>query len=199
MISNEILINSDAIYQYGSRVYGTNQINSDWDYVCISKTECLGEMDQGKVNITYMSSEHFQNLLNEHNIMTLECFFLDPKFILKKQQNNWDFKLNLSKLRHSISEKASNSFVKAKKKFISPYTWASEERERGKKSLFHAFRILDFGIQIATESKISNYGSMNHIFEDIISNPSENWDDYQKIWKPEFNKLNTEFKKVAPK
>jgi hypothetical protein len=131
--------------------------------------------------------------------MALECYLLPEQHILKPASVKWAFELDLVKLRHSLSGKASQSFVKAKKKFISPYEWADQERERGKKSLFHSFRILNFGLQIAQHGRIVNYAAANHIFEEIFSEPSNDWEVYQERWKPEFNMLNTEFRKVAPK
>lgn len=191
--------NAYACYQYGSRVYGTEQPHSDWDYILISDQENVGEMIQGIVNVTCMTPSHFQKMLDQHHVSALECLFLAEKFVVKAPELPWDFNLDLVKLRHSFSEKSSQSFVKAKKKFISPYDWAKEERERGKKSLFHSFRILTFGIQIAANKKITDYSAANHIFEEIMTNPANDWEDYRQRWKPEFNKLATEFKKLAPK
>lgn len=199
MLSEYNLSNAVACYTYGSRVYGTFQKNSDWDYILIDEQSRDSEMDMGVINVTYMTPSHFQDLLDRHNITALECYFLPKDLVIKASPVPWQFKLSLVKLRHSLSEKASQSFVKAKKKFVAPYEWADKERERGKKSLFHSFRILNFGIQIASHGRITDYTAANHIFEEIMTNSSNDWEDYQKRWKPEFNELATEFKKIAPK
>lgn len=196
------MINKDyqTFYIYGSRVYGTAHENSDVDIVAIDNNARNGEVNKGSdCSVTMMTPDHFQNLLHEHNVLALECYFVSNEFIKSEIYRHWDFELDLSKLRHSIAEKSSQSFVKAKKKFISPYEWADDERERGKKSLFHSLRILTFGIQIATDGKITDYSGANHIFEEVMTNPSKDWEDYQQRWKPEFNRLNTEFRKLAPK
>ena len=188
-----------ALYLLGSRVYKTNHSFSDWDYIGIKDGANLGEMDMGLINLKVMSPEHFQGLLFEHSVSALEALFLPEDLVIQPPVKKWKFKLSLSKLRHSFSQKSNNSFVKAKKKFESPYDWARKERERGKKSLFHSLRILKFGIQIAKHGTIINYSEANDIFEEISYNSSTSCDDYKKRWKPEFNSLATEFRKLAPK
>lgn len=198
-----INLNSDdcvAMYLYGSRVYGTEQSDSDYDYVFISKSAIDTEMKQGYgSDYKIISPSKFQELIDEHNITALECLFLSNDNILKSPSNPWIFELNLKNLRHSISTKTSHSWVKAKKKMESPYEWAEEEFHRGKKSLFHSFRILLYGIQIAEHGKIVDYSSANHIFEDIMTDPSKDWNHYYLKWKKVHNGLSTQFKVLAPK
>ncbi len=202
LLSSRLLSSKDwyALYPYGSRVYGTAQADSDWDFIAIHPDAGKGEMeDDGLINLKVMSPEHFQSLLNQHNISTLECFFLPPEDILVKPTEKWKWTLNPSKLRGSISKKASNSWVKAKKKLIEPYEWAEGENKRGRKSLFHSFRILMYGIQIAKDGGIHNYEEANWIFEDIMTDPSDDWENYYNKWKSKHNELSTEFRKLAPK
>lgn len=188
-----------AIYPYGSRVYGTDRPNSDWDYVQVEADATNEEMTHGNLNIKKISPAHFQEMLSNHHITALECYFLPEDKVKKLPETSWGFKLDLFKLRSSISEKASHSWVKAKKKLESPYDWAIDERERGKKSLFHSFRILNFGIQIARDGKISDYSGANNFYHEIISMDSVYWEDYQTAFKQRHNELSTEFKKLAPK
>lgn len=188
-----------ALYPYGSRIYGTAQEGSDWDYIAIDKNAKTGEMIRGNCNIKLMTPEHFQGMLNEHHVVALECLFLPEHLIEIKPQKQWKFELSLPALRHSFMEKVSKDWVKAKKKFISPYDNATDELYRGKKSLFHSFRILSYGIQIAKHKKIVRYDEMNEIYEAIMTNPSNDWLDYEKEWKEKYNFYSSEFRKVAPK
>lgn len=209
MLSQTELMKYDIVYPYGSRVYGTFNNNSDYDYICIGNQP--EEWQNGLINVHVYTFEHFQQMINEHHISALECLFLSEKLIIKQSNNKFDFKLNLQDLRHSISKKASHSFVKAKKKFESPYIFTEnslieerdraiiEERERGKKSLFHSMRILQFGIQIAAHGKIIDYGSANDIYNEIFKEDSVDWNDYFERWKKEYNKLSTDFRLVAKK
>lgn len=187
-----------ALYPYGSRVYGTAQETSDWDYIGIDHDVKIGEMTRGNYNIKLMTPEHFQHLLDEHHIVALECYFLPTHMIEINPPFTWNFKLSKSKLRHSFMEKVSKDWVKAKKKFTSPYD-VENELYRGKKALFHSFRILSYGIQIAKFGKIIHYDEMNSYYDEIMTNPSTNWEDYEKEWKEYYNRLCSEFRKVAPK
>lgn len=190
----------EACYMYGSRVYGTFQHDSDWDYLGIKESANSGKVYfQANINFREMSREHFQSLVDRHNIFALECLFAPERFVISKPQIPWNFELDLKKLRTSVSGKANHSWVKAKKKMVSPYEWADNEFIRGKKSLFHSFRILHFGIQIAQHGCIIDYCEANDIFEDIITNPSKDWDDYYKQWKKYHNQLFSEFRRLAPK
>lgn len=134
-------------------------------------------------------------MLNDHHITALECYFL-PQIHTYHCDQTFDFKLNLQQLRKSISEKASHSWVKAKKKFE-----IEDDRKIyiGKKSLFHSMRIIDFGIQIARYGKIEYYNSGVDLWLRIKDIQSEKWKDYEAEFKPLFNEMMSEFRKWAPK
>src|SRR5690606_20681238 len=102
------------------------------------------------------------------------------------------FKLDKSKLRRSISGTSSNSFVKCKKKL------RQGDYYIGKKSLFHSLRILGFGIQIALTGKIVNYSAYNHYLDMIMDKNTNDWSEYQKVFKPIFNHKKSEFRRLAP-
>ena len=187
------------LYVYGSQVYGTVNSQSDFDFICIiqdssflENKEYIAKLEKfGDFN--FFTANEFDNLVKQHEITALECLFLDSQFILKEKQS-FSFDLNLPQLRHAISSKSSNSWVKSKKKFIveedfNPYI--------GKKSAFHSLRILNFGTQIAKHHKIIDYSSANHYFDEIMKLNS--WDDINHQFKSVYNSLSTEFKLVAPK
>jgi hypothetical protein len=188
-----------AAYRYGSRVYGTATIESDWDYIVVKEGAGDGEMSVGNIDYKCMSPAKFQELLDEHNISALECLFIPDEHIIVAPPVPWKFKLDKKKLRASISAKSNHSWVKAKKKFASPYDWAEGERHRGKKSLYHSMRIISFGIQIAAYGKITKYDILHDPFMDIMTDPSVEWDNYQKKWKPMYNNIMTKFRALAPK
>lgn len=68
----------------------------------------------------------------------------------------------------------------------------------GIKSIFHAFRILDYGIQIAKHRKIINFSSCNSIWFEI-NNRKWEWLELDQTFRNRFRSLQTEFRKVAPK
>jgi len=186
---------SVLLFPYGSRVYGTATDTSDHDYMAVildkrNSVQTGEEYRHGDTNIHIYTRNDWQYQLNQHKIHTLEAYYL-PDGICRGQFN---FKLDVKQLRHALSEKASHSFVKAKKKI---------EKEKdyyiGWKSLFHSLRILTFGTQIAQMGKIENYGAANHHWLDILNNPHYEWDYFEDKYKPIYNELATGFRKAAPK
>jgi len=110
-----------------------------------------------------------------------------------------DFELNLQTLRKSISSITSNSWVKAKKKIELP----NEDSKIGLKSLYHVFRTLDFGIQIAKYGKIEDYnfiGGLNPVRDNDIDNIlNPKWDYWNEKLKKKYNAKMSEFRILAPK
>lgn len=183
-----------ALYPYGSHVYGTAVEGSDEDYITVLKY--MPERHQIITRDNKAFVIHDQTSLQRgiwaHEPYALETYFLSPDRHLKHIP--WDFKLNLHALREAFSQKASHSMVKAKKKFE-----VEGDLKRGKKSLFHSLRILNFGIQVATKGKIVDFSAANDFWWEIYTNPSEKWEDYQKTYRPVYNGLCTQFREVAPK
>jgi hypothetical protein len=94
------------------------------------------------------------------------------------------------------SKKSSNSYVKAKKKI----TVEKDCQYIGLKSLFHSIRIIDFSIQLASTGRIFDFGRSNGILHELLTNHMESdWQTIEKIYKPLYNKLHSQFKVVCPK
>jgi predicted nucleotidyltransferase len=211
--------NALNIYHYGSYVYGTNDEESDLDIIMVHDCDGLREKElqfnTDNLSCTVYSRHRFVDLVRGHDISSLECIWIPNELKIKETikfvngaeyrctgirgipklpENHYVFHMCLTSLRKEISSKSSNSFVKAKKKFE-----VEKQYRLGKKSLFHALRIVMFGTQIASEGKITNYQCANEFWERIKSNPSQKWSDYKKIYKPIYNGLMTEFRRLAPK
>lgn len=195
-MNKELINNPDilALFDYGSVVYGTLGEHSDHDLIAVIKDSAKHiELSKEKLDVTVYRESDFKELVLKHEISALECLFLDSKHIYK---NELDIEFNLDKviLRSSVSGKSSNSWVKAKKKFIveedyNPYI--------GKKSAWHAIRMLDFATQIANEGKISNYSSMNPLLKEILN--CETWNEIDQNFRLTYNTKASEFRLVAPK
>lgn len=187
------------VYPYGSHVYGTNNKNSDYDFIVVCKDNILDRdsLDSSwrKLNATIYSHNSFMQKINLHKISALECVSL-PENTLLKFSKNINFTIDKKVLRESISEKASHSWVKSKKKFE---VILDKDIYIAKKSLFHSLRIINFGIQIANYGKIKEYSCCNDLWQDIYSDPNENWEPYKEKYQNYFNSQMTEFRKVAPK
>ena len=184
------------LYPYGSRIYGCAGQQSDYDMIAVYDTPADKTDFEGQnISITAYSQAKFNAVLAEHEISAIECVSLPDDAVLLAKANP-KFVLSLPTLRSSISEKASHSYVKAKKKLtvakdLDPY--------RGKKSLFHAFRIIKFGCQIAKYGKVVDFTAANNYWQDIVLNKCDDWQFYHAKYKPEFNSLMTEFRLLAPK
>jgi len=184
------------LYPYGSRVYGTDNEKSDYDFIAVyNRVEDKNEFKGELIHVTAYSVAEFLKQIKQHEISVLECWSLPDNQV---PINNIDFKfeLNLPALRRSISAQASHCFVKAKKKL-------TIEKDLdiyvGKKSLFHSFRTILFGIQIAEQGKIVDFSAANAFYDAIVLSPRCDWEYLKATWKPEYNKLMTEFRKLASK
>jgi hypothetical protein len=184
-----------CLYMYGSRVYGNYQKDSDFDFIAIvEKCEPGAQFSDNLINVNFYTITEHQQRLDDHEPSALECHFLGEDFILKEKYLFIRFKLDLVKLRHAVSAKSSNSWVKAKKKL----TVEKDYNDRvGKKSLWHAMRLVDFGIQIASKGEIENYASFNEEFLPIMR--CYDWEDMYDTYKKKYNEMCTEFRKLAPK
>jgi len=182
------------VYQYGSRVYGTDRQGSDWDFVIIVSRKERDEYSDNLVNVFFYTPLEFDKKLKDHEITAIECFFL-PEHLIWKEKLKFSFEVKKSSLRSSLSAKADNSFVKAHKKL-------SIEKDYdlvvGKKSLFHSFRIITYGIQLAEAGKITNYQACNELFYEITHNYNT-WSELFKAYKNKYNNLKSEFRILAPK
>lgn len=183
-----------AIYPFGSRIYGTYNYKSDYDfYVIANDSQSNTEIRNGDLNIHLYTPEYFQTMIDMHRVGTLECIML-PKHSILQDTNIFNFKLDLIKLRSEFSRVSNNSWVKAKKKIE-----IENDLYIGKKSLWHALRIMMFGIQIASNGKIINYDAANQLYRDIINSDIIEWPRLKDQYQPLMNNLASEFRKVAPK
>jgi len=163
------------IYHYGSHVYGTNTPESDHDFIIVMKA---GILDSGGFKDNAISNEDesiqgvvysrggFQDAINNYEIGALECLFLHEDQIL---QAKWPYKL--TKLVHKdmakkIISRASNQW------HIAKYQYTDGEIGRAKKGIWHAMRILIFGIQLKENSVILDYGAANDI-KKVIDNDKD--------------------------
>ncbi len=189
-IPNEQVLN---VYQYGSRVYGTSTDRSDWDFVVIVNHKTVEEFLSEPINVHFYTVAEFQAQLAAHEISALECLFLPAPYVWKEQHR---FEVNLvpTQLRHSLPAKSSNSWVKCKKKLTLEKDY---DLHTGRKSLFHAFRIIHYGIQLCQFGRITDYTAANAIYEEICQ--YERWEDLFAQFKPRYNQLLSTFRLMAPK
>lgn len=199
-ILHELKLNKDVVinvYVYGSKVYGCHP-SGDLDLIIVVSSKYKERYNQilsKNVDATIYREDFFKELINKHNISALECLFLPEDKILLKNKDFY-FSLNLNSLRNSISQTASNSFVKTKKKLTVEKDYNTYI---AKKSLFHSLRILMFGIQIAKFGFIKDYTEANYLWDKIVLNDLNDWTYYKTEYQPIYNNLRSKFRELAPK
>lgn len=180
------------VYVFGSRVYQTHRENSDWDIIMVANNSVSNsEIKHPIYNLHILTPDKFQEDLNWHRPNALECHFA-PEWATLKEDLEFDFKLDLPKLRHATSHVNSNSWVKCKKKL------QQSDYDLGIKSLFHAIRIPIFSTQIAVHGRIVDFGCANFLWEEL--NAREwTWEDLDKEYRTLNNETMSIFRKVASK
>jgi len=198
-----------GIYVYGSRLWGTDNENSDLDYAIILDNKssiwkfhekCYIQKESEDIDLHIMSVDYYEDLVRNCDEFGLSIYF--QKYpLLKYNDTVWIGELSLQDLRKQFSSKANNSYVKAKKKL------QDGEAKIAYKSLYHSIRILDFGRKIAEEIiaeenriyDMTSFGESIEWFEQCFEVEKLPWEEIHKIFKPIFNDYATEFKKLAPK
>ncbi|AYV77928.1 MAG: hypothetical protein Edafosvirus3_6 [Edafosvirus sp.] len=181
------------IYGYGSINYGTFHEKSDRDYVIIvDMKESYMEINDEKISMQIYNQEEFMKRLNDQEIQIIEALH-------KPIHEKLEIKLTVDKikLRNSISKRVDHSYVKAKQKLTK-----EKDFYRAKKSLFHAFRILDFAIQLCKYDEIKEWVHLKPLYDKIMTELPEkkdSWSVWEETFKKQFNALKSEFRKVAPK
>ena len=169
------------VFVYGSRVYGTNTLESDWDLLIIINNDSLFIPDQLLINnqdLTIISLQQIKIDISNNNIQRLELLWAPPPSILINKINLLDFfVLDLNALRISVATVSTKCLAYAK------ILWLREnDIKKGKKNLFHCIRYVCFGIQIAINGMITNYTEANQYFNQIFEDQSTEWKHYNDIY-----------------
>lgn len=187
-----------AIFPYGSRVYGTAGDQSDHDYIIVMKAgllpsgayrdNAISNADWTIQGVVY-SRTGFKDAINNYEIGALECAFLpEDKVVYKNEKwasyfkvTNWNEKAMIK----AIIRKASDS------RHYSNMASKNGDKERGIKSMYHALRILRFGLQLKQHQKIVDYSECNDMYEEFMAMKPEDFDsrDYFKKFDELVNKL----------
>jgi hypothetical protein len=168
----ELRIDEDIlnIYAYGSRIYGTADEKSDSDYIIVTKSSMLksGAFKQNAISnqsrtiqgVLY-SRGGFQDAINNYDISALECMSLEEGNII---QNKWPFKIQKwdnREMAKKIIQKVSASW------HIADLQAKDDWKYQAKKGIFHALRILHFGLQLKEHQRIVDFECCNYIWEDF--------------------------------
>lgn len=195
-----------TMYNYGSIVYDNMSEKSDVDIIAIvddeidlsEYTNSIWEYKIDNTDYQFINESKFINMIIDYDVKALEMFWLPQKFILKGNIEKYKhfFKLDKWKLRQVISKASSHAFAKAHKKMT---VLEDFDLYRGQKSLFHAVRLLMFGIQIAKYGEIVDYTEANRYWEIISGMKDSPWELYKQTFKPILNQIRSELVVLCPK
>jgi len=174
-ITEEIL----CIYPYGSRIYGTAGEYSDHDFVIVAKSTLeSGAFKNNAVSNkdftiqgTLYSRAGFTDAINNYEMPAMECMSLEPEQIILKK---WPFKINgwnEKEMIKKVIQKASASRHIADKQAKSGF------EDRAARGMFHALRILHFGLQLKEHQKIVNFSECNELYADMMRVDDEDFED----------------------
>lgn len=155
------------IYLVGSRLYGTHNNSSDYDFLVVTRNTQGKSINHPVVNATVFSMEKFQKALNDNKILVLEAYF-SPKEFRIKEELSFSFEKDLDALRKNGYKTVTETLEIAKKNSRNYYICRNK--------LFHAYRVLDFMNQIIDEDRIISFSSSNELYYALL----EEHDLYEK-------------------
>lgn len=191
-IQEEIL----CIYSYGSQVYGTASKYSDHDYIIVAKNSMLnsGAFKNNAVSSsdytiqgTLYSRGGFQDAINNYSMPAMECLSLVQDDVLLRKWpfkvQKWDSKEMIDKVIQQASASRHIADKQAK-------TSDGEFKDRAKRGMFHAIRILMFGLQLKEHQKIVDFSAANELHSEMMSIEDEDFDT--RDWYKLFDELSSE-------
>ncbi len=183
-IKGEVL----AVFPYGSKVYGTADDKSDSDFIIVMKSATLGDgsfrlsspitSDDRMIQGVIYSRGGFIDAVNNYDVAAMECLSLSEDQVLlnkwKFGHSNWNEKTMVKK----IITKASNS------RHIADQQAKSGFGDRAKRGMFHALRILHFGLQLKEHKKVVDFGECNELYFKFKSIHPDEFDtrDYYELF-----------------
>lgn len=158
------------VYLYGSRVYGYNRENSDFDVlmVCPSLNEHI-EIKDEKYNIHIVTPDIFKNeLFQNYKIGYLECVFA-PDWARLQEKEKYNLNLEPEKVKRLMLAQSFQTWRHAKLKMN------EGDVVRGTKSAFHALKILKFGIQMVQNGSVVDFSECNELHKDFDTHQFYEW------------------------
>jgi predicted nucleotidyltransferase len=193
-IETELIL---AVYIYGSRVYGTNNKESDWDYSIVVEDSVKTQnntIERNSVDFNLYQKSIFIQEIKNHYMPVLENIFAPSTLKYEKIDFSEYFELDLASLRVGVSSISSKCF------HYSKILWNKEQDfKKSKKNVFHSIRYLLEGIQIAKKGKIVDFTEANEVYFHLLETDYDSFEDLKKEIMPKVKELNQVFFELAPK
>eukprot|EP01080_Neovahlkampfia_damariscottae_P002222 gene2222-2396_t len=205
-VNEETVLNA---YIFGSRAYGTDTQDSDWDYIFVVTDDFNYKLDSNSekqifkindnkkgfrimistndYNISLYKKSTFTKLVEENMIWVLFCIHVPKEFILKEKVNFKTIPVRFSQIQKSILTESSRCWRKAKNLF------KEKQYIKAKKLLVYTFMYIDWGIQIYKYDTINDNSCAKEKREKIIFDPSNDWKHFEQLYLKEYLKLEDDF------
>ena len=195
-ILRELGITEDivCVFKYGSQIYGTANQFSDHDYIIVAKsTISSGAFRDNAVSNsdftiqgTLYSRAGFTDAINNYDMPAMEALSLNEEDVILKK---WPFKITKwdeKEMIKKVIQKASAS------RHIADQSAKHDHKEQAKRGMFHALRILYFGLQLKEHQKIVNFSECNDLYKRIMAIDAEDFDT--RDWYELFDELSEKLK-----
>jgi len=180
------------LFPFGSRVYGTARPDSDHDYLAVAppgpRVHTGEEFRHGTANVTVFNSADWADQLMAHKVHCLEAYFLPDG----RCRRAFSFVLDRRRLYVALTAKASESWERALRKLD-----AGGRPLLAWKGIFHALRILHFGVQIATLGTIADYGGANGYWRALLTEARTERAWHEDRFGPEYFRLAEAFRQAT--
>lgn len=171
-----------SIHVQGSRLYGTDNLSSDWDLVIIATIQQAYQfkkfiLDGIEYEIHLYSQEGFQSFLDRHDMREIEFLYHPPKSKLFDNLKI-NFEINNTKLIDRV-------------KVESDYLWDKSKNELGVegfddysslKRIFHSIRFLIFAKQIIDSGEIVDFSVANYLYDPIVRSNETDFDYFETTY-----------------
>jgi len=175
------------IYFLGSRIYRTNNQDSDYDFTVVAQTNTREQMyNDGLYQIKVINIEKYNEDLFNCEFPTIEFRFL-PKYAKIKETINSQPEINLERLYSSLNNKINSNFNTLERYFSNNNSYYLIN-----KLIFHTLRILVFSIEIAKNKNIKDFTVANEYYNFGNKYNFTSFEVLLTYLLPEINRLKSE-------
>lgn len=186
----------------GSRVYGVNIQDSDWDITIVSN-EISGYrfiefyIDGFNYDINAYSPEEFKARLERHEMKELEILSYPKEFVLIESVK-FNTEINRTQLINMVIKESDELWYRAKSKLDS-----KTDVYQALKTIWHSIRFLIFAEQILRYGSIEKIKAANVLRDPIVNSKQKSFDYFNNLFgelrEKMKNELNSRIDGVEPR
>jgi len=170
---------------------------SDWDIIIIVKNDSLNKgishqtLHSGDIDANVITEKEYFQRLADHEMLFIMTLFLPEAFKWRSIIDISKVEINIATLASRLKQENLRDFNMAKKFF------QKDQIEKGKKTLMHALRSVEYYRQIEVFTKIVNYYVPAVRLKKLFDNfTATNWEFYETTFSNVL--LNLDFSTLQP-